>query len=243
MLDKRVWRHGVKPMSGPVDTGKSIGVGDKVVPLYAAPILIVCGLIAGGCDATDPASDGDAVPEIRELREAEDPSRHQTTKGGAVDGREQAVHVRSCDTAIGRLDELPVKGEQGRGTFGPIHIESFDDLTDLAEDQVTPDQEGEVDRLKHPTAVDTSGGTMVWLVVDEGDRDVFALNYHNGSWASRVQEGQHTVGFEVCDRDVNFYNGGFLAAASGCLKLHVYTDEPEGRMVETVKLPFAVESC
>lgn len=96
---------------------------------------------------------------------------------------------------------------------------------------------------KYPTAVDTSAGP-VWLVVDEDDRDVFALNYDSNAWAFRVKDGQHSVGFRACDHArVITYSGGILAAAPGCVTLRVHLHAPEGEPVATVRVPVAVPSC
>lgn len=137
---------------------------------------------------------------------------------------------------------MPVATEDDRAA-GPILFNGFGDVPELAQDQVTPDQDGRVESHKYPTAVDTSAGP-VWLVVDQDDRDVFALNYDSSAWAFRVKDGQHTVGFQACDhaRAVT-YSGGFLAAAPGCATLRVHLHTPESEPVATVLVPVAVPRC
>lgn len=201
-----------------------VGLAKRAATIASAVAL---NALALGCD--DPNPGATPVPRTVATESTRD-------RGDA------RTWLRPCGTGIGVSDELP-EAEDSL-TVGPVFFGGFNHAAELSEEQVTPDAKGNVEPQKYPTAVDTSGGETVWLVVDEDDRGVFALNYDNDDWAFRVGDGQHTVGFLPCDHaDVVTYNGGFLAAAPGCATLRVHLGTPTSEPVATVHVPFAVPSC
>lgn len=128
--------------------------------------------------------------------------------------------------------------------IGPATFLGLSDAPLMAEDSFQAAPDGGLPPLKFVTEISGQAVGPVVVSIAERDRAGARLIYDPAEWHGNIalEDGDHTVVFEVCAGENSQYNGGFIVAGPRCVTVQVVDQGLGGDPIE-VRIPFGVEDC